>query len=79
MKTPEALDYFKRRKEMCIDDRIQEAENVAIRAIEKQLELDRMIENFWDGMDPKTDLLSTQLTYDILRILSIEHDKEVAR
>lgn len=37
MTNQEALIYFKRRQAMCIDDRIQEAENIAIECIEKQI------------------------------------------
>ena len=33
----DALDYFKRRKEMYLDDLIQKRENVAIQALEKQV------------------------------------------
>lgn len=31
------VNYFKRRKDMCLDDKIQEYENVAIEALEKQI------------------------------------------
>lgn len=33
----DALDYFKRRKEMYLDDLIQKRENAAIQALEKQV------------------------------------------
>lgn len=37
MTNQEALIYFKRRKAMYIDDRVQEAENIAIECIKKQI------------------------------------------
>ena len=35
MTREEALDYFKKRKEMCLDDVCQQAENMAIKALER--------------------------------------------